>query len=203
MGGGELFYTTSHFLCPLHTLWLQLKTATMATSKGNSKVAFNNWKYRHYFSLLEIKGKNVYVSCTLCPGKKTLSTSATSNSNLIKHLTSTVSSREGNGDTLKQTMLDLLYWIFKSWIVFCLLCNGIQVQRIALLKGWVGDLRNASRFWKYTTQMVLPPLLQRWLWLHPFQVPGRAIMHEREQRCARASQASVGFRLTTWHYIQL
>ena len=100
----------------------------MATSQGNTNVAFSNWKYRHYFSLMEMKGKNVYVSCTLCPWKKTLSTSASSNSNLIKHLTSThanmtlvaaaaanptpspnaasVSSREGNGDTLKQTTLD-------------------------------------------------------------------------------------------------
>ena len=46
------------------------KTATMATSLGNSKVEFSNWKYRHYFSLILIKGKNVCVTCTLCPGKK-------------------------------------------------------------------------------------------------------------------------------------
>ena len=61
----------------------------MATSWGRSKLAFSNWKYRDYFSLIEIKGKNVYVTCTLCSGKKTLSTSASSNSNLLKHLTST------------------------------------------------------------------------------------------------------------------
>uniref|UniRef100_A0A8C1VDV3 BED-type domain-containing protein n=1 Tax=Cyprinus carpio TaxID=7962 RepID=A0A8C1VDV3_CYPCA len=57
--------------------------------RGNSKVAFSNWKYRHYFSLIEIKGKSVSVTCTLCPGKKTLSMYASSNSNLINHLTST------------------------------------------------------------------------------------------------------------------
>ncbi|XP_065126262.1 uncharacterized protein [Paramisgurnus dabryanus] len=97
----------------------------MAMSRGNSKVAFANWKYRHYFSLIEIKGKNVYVTCTLCPGKKTLSTSASSNSNLMKHLTSThanttlvaaanptpdaasLSSSQGDGATLlKQATLD-------------------------------------------------------------------------------------------------
>ncbi|XP_040191844.1 uncharacterized protein LOC120924995 [Rana temporaria] len=61
----------------------------MATNWGRSKLAFSNWKYRDYFSLIEIKGKNVYVTCTLCSGKKTLSTSASSNSNLLKHLTST------------------------------------------------------------------------------------------------------------------
>ena len=91
------------------------KTATMVTSQGNSKVAFSNWK--HYFSLIEIKGKNVYITCTLCLGKKTLCTSASSNSNL-KQLTSAHSNMthvaaaaanptpspnaasEGDGDTL-------------------------------------------------------------------------------------------------------
>uniref|UniRef100_A0A3Q2V7V7 BED-type domain-containing protein n=1 Tax=Haplochromis burtoni TaxID=8153 RepID=A0A3Q2V7V7_HAPBU len=42
--------------------------------------------YRHYFSLKEIKGKNLYVKCNLCPGTKCLSTSVTSNSNLTTHL---------------------------------------------------------------------------------------------------------------------
>jgi len=65
------------------------KTATMATSQGNSKVASSNWKYRLYFSPILIKGRNVSVTCTLCTGKKTLSTSASSNWNLMKHLTST------------------------------------------------------------------------------------------------------------------
>ncbi len=117
--------------CPAHAVSLHAltakhnKRATMAKSQGNSKVAFSNWKYRHYFSLIEIKGKNVYVTCTLCPGKKTLSTSASSNSNLMKHLTSTHANMtlvaaaaanltpspnaasEGNGATLlKQATLD-------------------------------------------------------------------------------------------------
>uniref|UniRef100_A0A8C1VIK2 HAT C-terminal dimerisation domain-containing protein n=1 Tax=Cyprinus carpio TaxID=7962 RepID=A0A8C1VIK2_CYPCA len=80
--------------CPAHTVSLDALTTTKhktasATSRGNSKVAFSNWKYRHYFSLIEIKGKSVSVTCTLCPGKKTLSMYASSNSNLINHLTST------------------------------------------------------------------------------------------------------------------
>ncbi len=40
-----------------------------------SKVAFANLKYKHYFSLVEVKGKNVYVTCNLCPRRKSLSTS--------------------------------------------------------------------------------------------------------------------------------
>uniref|UniRef100_A0AAZ1XY96 HAT C-terminal dimerisation domain-containing protein n=1 Tax=Oreochromis aureus TaxID=47969 RepID=A0AAZ1XY96_OREAU len=53
-------------------------------SPDNSKVAFFKWRYRHYFSLKEIKGKNLYVKCNLCPGTKCFSTSVTSNSNLTK-----------------------------------------------------------------------------------------------------------------------
>ena len=81
--------------CPAHAVSLQAltakhnKTATMATFQGNSKVASSNWKYLHYFSLILIIGHNVYVTCTLCPVKKTLSISVSSNSNLMTHLTST------------------------------------------------------------------------------------------------------------------
>lgn len=51
------------------------------------KVAFSNWKHRHNFTLVEVKGNNVYVQCKLCPGNKVLSTGISSNSNLLKHLT--------------------------------------------------------------------------------------------------------------------
>uniref|UniRef100_A0A672FKG4 BED-type domain-containing protein n=1 Tax=Salarias fasciatus TaxID=181472 RepID=A0A672FKG4_SALFA len=45
------------------------------------------WKYRHYFNLIEVKGKNVHVECTLCrPRVKSLSASNTSNLNVMKHL---------------------------------------------------------------------------------------------------------------------
>ncbi len=87
-----------------------------------SKVAFANWKYKHYFSLVEVNCKNVYVTCNLCPGRKSLSVSVASNSNLIKHLTSShaatqivaknadnVSSTTKEGDgamTSKQLKLD-------------------------------------------------------------------------------------------------
>ncbi len=87
-----------------------------------SKIAFANWKYKHYVSLVEVKGKNVYVMCNLCPGRKSLSASVSSNSNLKKHLTSShtatkivakntdnVSSTTKGGDgatTSKQLKLD-------------------------------------------------------------------------------------------------
>jgi len=61
----------------------------MATSRGNSKVASSNWKDRLYFSLILIKGINVSVTCSYAQEKKTLSTSASSNSNLMRQLTST------------------------------------------------------------------------------------------------------------------
>jgi len=68
----------------LHALTAkQNKIATMATSQGNSNIAFANWKYRQYFSPILINGKYVSVTCTLCPGKNNLSTSASSNSNLM------------------------------------------------------------------------------------------------------------------------
>ena len=74
--------------CPAHAVSLHALTAkhnkTAIMSQGISKVASSNWKYLHYSSLILIKGKNVSVTCTLCPGKKTLSTSASSNSNLMK-----------------------------------------------------------------------------------------------------------------------
>ena len=79
----------------------------------------------------------------------------------------------------------------RSYYFRCLTlsCN-IRLEFIFSYFSWVWDLRNASRFWKHTTQMVLPPLLQRWLWLHPFQVHGRAIMHERTQMRESESFAS-------------
>ena len=60
------------------------KMATQVELRG--KTAFSMWKYKHYFNLIEGKGKNVHVTCTLCPSAKTLSTSSTSYSNLLKHL---------------------------------------------------------------------------------------------------------------------
>ena len=48
--------------------------------------SFLSWKYGHYFPLLQIKDKNILVSCSLCAGARTLSTAKNSNSNLHKHL---------------------------------------------------------------------------------------------------------------------
>uniref|UniRef100_A0A3Q2CSW0 BED-type domain-containing protein n=1 Tax=Cyprinodon variegatus TaxID=28743 RepID=A0A3Q2CSW0_CYPVA len=57
----------------------------MASEEHSScKTAFSRWKY--YFKLTEVKGKNVQVECKLCPRTKYLSTSCVSNSNLMKHL---------------------------------------------------------------------------------------------------------------------
>ena len=64
----------------------------MASTEEEDKVgnlAFSKWKYKHYFTIVERKGKNLYLKCTLCSGGKRLSTSAASNSNLMKHLTTT------------------------------------------------------------------------------------------------------------------
>uniref|UniRef100_A0A8C6TVL0 HAT C-terminal dimerisation domain-containing protein n=1 Tax=Neogobius melanostomus TaxID=47308 RepID=A0A8C6TVL0_9GOBI len=57
--------------------------------KSDENLAFSRWRYKHYFKFIASKGKNVHVMCTLCPGVKTLSTSVVSNSNLMKHLTTT------------------------------------------------------------------------------------------------------------------
>ncbi|MEQ2160501.1 hypothetical protein GOODEAATRI_034552 [Goodea atripinnis] len=63
----------------------QEKNMTMEGSLVNSKTEFESWKYRQYFTFAEVKGKNVPLTC---PGTKKLSTSVTSNSNLMKHLAS-------------------------------------------------------------------------------------------------------------------
>lgn len=45
------------------------------------KLAFSGWKYRHYFSLIDVKGKDLNVTCTLCSRGM-----CWSNSHLMKHL---------------------------------------------------------------------------------------------------------------------
>uniref|UniRef100_A0A3P9C291 HAT C-terminal dimerisation domain-containing protein n=1 Tax=Maylandia zebra TaxID=106582 RepID=A0A3P9C291_9CICH len=51
------------------------------------RAAFTTWKYRHYFEFDSLKSdKNISVRCTLCIGRKLLSTSKNSTSNLSKHL---------------------------------------------------------------------------------------------------------------------
>jgi len=53
---------------------------------SSDRASFLSWKYRHYFSLVQIKDKNILVSCSLCAGARTLSTAKNSNYNLHKHL---------------------------------------------------------------------------------------------------------------------
>lgn len=36
------------------------------------RMSFLSWKYGHYFSLVEIKDKNVVVSCKLCADKEAI-----------------------------------------------------------------------------------------------------------------------------------
>lgn len=65
----------------------------MEHGREQDHAAFNSWKYRHYFEFDSVKGdKNISVRCTLCVGRKLLSTAKNSTSNLSKHL----ASRHGN-----------------------------------------------------------------------------------------------------------
>uniref|UniRef100_A0A8C6TNZ0 BED-type domain-containing protein n=1 Tax=Neogobius melanostomus TaxID=47308 RepID=A0A8C6TNZ0_9GOBI len=54
--------------------------------RPTTRLTFEGWRYSHYFELVETKGKNVSVRCTLCPGEKLLSAAVNSNANLAKHL---------------------------------------------------------------------------------------------------------------------
>ena len=59
----------------------------MAAVDDSPGVVFVSWKYAHYFSFLTVKDtRNILVTCHLCGGSKTLATSKTINSYLMKHL---------------------------------------------------------------------------------------------------------------------
>lgn len=47
---------------------------------------FAKWKYCHYFEFMTHSDKNITLKCTLYPGGKNISTSLSSSSNLLKHL---------------------------------------------------------------------------------------------------------------------
>uniref|UniRef100_A0AAQ4QFC3 HAT C-terminal dimerisation domain-containing protein n=1 Tax=Gasterosteus aculeatus aculeatus TaxID=481459 RepID=A0AAQ4QFC3_GASAC len=70
----------------------EIRAATWVSEGGKERIScvssayFLSWKYGQYFSLVESKDKNVVVSCKLCAGAKTLSTSKSSNSNLMNLL---------------------------------------------------------------------------------------------------------------------
>ncbi|KAL7391338.1 hypothetical protein ABVT39_007938 [Epinephelus coioides] len=58
----------------------------MERGREQDYAAFNAWKYQHYFEFDSVKGdKNISVRCTLCVGRKLLSTAKNSTSNLSKH----------------------------------------------------------------------------------------------------------------------
>lgn len=65
---------------------LTKQEACTITNDECSGLSFQSWKYQLYFSLLEIRDKNIVASCNLCAGRKPLSTAKNSNSNLLKHL---------------------------------------------------------------------------------------------------------------------
>uniref|UniRef100_A0A3P8NPQ8 BED-type domain-containing protein n=1 Tax=Astatotilapia calliptera TaxID=8154 RepID=A0A3P8NPQ8_ASTCA len=65
---------------------LQFPSTIMAAVEDGPGMCFLSWKYSHYFSFVLEKDRNIVVNCTLCGGSKTLSTSKTSNSYLMKHL---------------------------------------------------------------------------------------------------------------------
>uniref|UniRef100_H3ALT8 HAT C-terminal dimerisation domain-containing protein n=1 Tax=Latimeria chalumnae TaxID=7897 RepID=H3ALT8_LATCH len=55
--------------------------------KKMEKIAFDSWKYKHYFQLKKIHGKNIMVICLLCKLMvREYSTAKNSTSNLKKHL---------------------------------------------------------------------------------------------------------------------
>ena len=65
------------------------KLAQVSCSNGESRGKVGIFKVEvqtRLTTLLEVKGKNVHVTCTLCPRAKCLSTSVVRNSNLMKHL---------------------------------------------------------------------------------------------------------------------
>ena len=92
------------------------QSETGMASPNTPKIAFAKWKYSHYFTFHEMKGTNIIVKCTLCPSQKLFSTSVSSNSNLLKHLSTSHASTklvakttESEGDSAtkpKQQKLD-------------------------------------------------------------------------------------------------
>ena len=72
------------------------------------------------------------------------------------------------------TMLMCYKLQFIIWVLYILFTVFLKV-RYGICEQ-PSDFENTPTTW-----------LSSWLWLHPFQIHGRAIMHEREHRCARAN----------------
>uniref|UniRef100_A0A8C1MFN9 BED-type domain-containing protein n=1 Tax=Cyprinus carpio TaxID=7962 RepID=A0A8C1MFN9_CYPCA len=53
---------------------------------GKNGTSFDGWRFSNYFEYDQRKENNLTVKCTLCPGRKLLSTACNSTSNLKKHL---------------------------------------------------------------------------------------------------------------------
>uniref|UniRef100_A0A8C2E8A6 BED-type domain-containing protein n=1 Tax=Cyprinus carpio TaxID=7962 RepID=A0A8C2E8A6_CYPCA len=63
-------------------------TASSFSEEGSQqqKASFDGWRFSNYFEYVQRKENNLTVKCTLCPGRKLLSTACNSTSNLKKHL---------------------------------------------------------------------------------------------------------------------
>ncbi|XP_073694418.1 uncharacterized protein [Garra rufa] len=67
---------------------MEASTASSFSEEASQqkKPSFDGWRFSHYFEYVQRKENNLTVKCTLCPGRKLLSTSFNSTSNLKKHL---------------------------------------------------------------------------------------------------------------------
>uniref|UniRef100_A0A8C2E9F5 BED-type domain-containing protein n=1 Tax=Cyprinus carpio TaxID=7962 RepID=A0A8C2E9F5_CYPCA len=71
--------------------WGKMEASTTASSfseegSQQQKASFDGWRFSNYFEYVQRKENNLTVKCTLCPGRKLLSTACNSTSNLKKHL---------------------------------------------------------------------------------------------------------------------
>ncbi|KAL1268767.1 hypothetical protein QQF64_034130 [Cirrhinus molitorella] len=71
--------------------WEKKEASTTASSfseegSQQQKASFDGWRFSHYFEYVQRKENNLTVKCTLCLGRKLLSTAYNSTSNLKKHL---------------------------------------------------------------------------------------------------------------------
>ncbi|KAL1252091.1 hypothetical protein QQF64_019887 [Cirrhinus molitorella] len=64
----------------------QQRQAFSEEGSQQQKASFDGWRFSHYFEYVQRKENNLTVKCTLCPGRKLLSTACNSTSNLKKHL---------------------------------------------------------------------------------------------------------------------
>lgn len=67
--------------------WGKMEASTTASSfseegSQQQKASFDGWRFSNYFEYVQRKENNLTVKCTLCPGRKLLSTACNSTSPL-------------------------------------------------------------------------------------------------------------------------